>query len=488
MIERLIVFTFSGEGAALVAHAIAEGIEGELAIIEDIADTLTDAEQENSEAVEKPEEHKRRMSIGKGLMPTSPASAVVKRLRKMSAKELATTFLFFDLNVGFRFAEQLADLGCPGNYPTQDDRILEADREAGKAFVEKHYRQLKVAEHHEFTDVEEAVEFLEETEDLWVLKGYSIDAATVVPDTEDVDKAREQIRSVLEKRRESYESDGFLLERKIARVLEVTPQGVWYDGRLAYYSLDIELKRKGAGDTGLTVGCAANLIAQLDESDPIVAIAFPPVVRKMAREHQGMFVWDASVLIDPATGEMFYGEFCSNRCGYDALFTEIEMSGGVRSYFDAIVAGRNPLSARAGFAVRVFNDHDDSDEPKMVAAGIHFAIEPAEESHAWILDGRQEDDELVTNGYIQDLVVVTGAGPDPMSAIAATYRTLERAVSFEGGSYRPMHDITATVYPGAIMNRFHYGRQHGLFAKPDEDARVEPSKRAVLSVLRRNSA
>lgn len=467
-LESLFVFTFSGEGSALVSHARAEGINATLALIQDFEDVQTDEERSESKP-EDPDERRRRLRIGSGMMPVFTAEEAMKVLRAMPAEERANSFVFFDMNYCFRFAEQLEELEIPGNYPTHDDRVFEADRDAGKKFVEKHYDHLQVAEHESFDSADDAREFLEDSEDCWALKGYNMNAPTVVPSTDDPEKAREQLLGALEERRESYEKDGFLLERKIPRALELTPQGVWFNGQLVYYSLDIELKKKGAGDTGMNVGCAANLVVPLSWGDPIIDIAFPRVVHELAAKHTGMFVWDASILIDPETEELFYGEFCSNRAGYDCIFTEIEMSGGVKPYFEAIASGRNPLVAPAGFATRVFNDHLDADHARQFQDGLFVDVAETMQSHVWSLDIRAETRKrTVTNGYIPDLLVVTGAGADPHAAISATYRNLLEGVSFEGAYYRPQHDIVAFDYPSAILNRYDYGRSHGLFG---EDAR-----------------
>ena len=60
-------------------------------------------------------------------------------------------------------------------------------------------------------------------------------------------------------------------------------------------------------------------------SDEINRIAFPPKVYEMAKAHPGMFIWDASLLIDARTRKIYFGEFCPNRWGYDSFFTEIAM-------------------------------------------------------------------------------------------------------------------------------------------------------------------
>src|SRR5205085_11948748 len=97
----------------------------------------------------------------------------------------------------------------------------------------------------------------------------------------------------------------------------------------------IENKPIGAGNLGPQTGCAQDLVFPIPLTSPVVKLAFPPIVYQMAKDRGGLFVWDASLLMDPRTGALFFGEFCPNRFGYNALFTEVCQAGSVQEFFEA---------------------------------------------------------------------------------------------------------------------------------------------------------
>lgn len=450
-IKNLVAFTYYGEDLSVVQHAIDEGIDAVLAVIQKHDDILT---RDEKPSAEDPEEKALRLKIGKGLVPVVTADQAVKNLLKVPEAERASYFLFFGINIGFKYARQLSGLGFNGNFPTEEDRIFEEDRDKGKQFVKDNYPGLKVAEVHEFKKIDEAITFLQTTEDSWVLKGYDDLCETIVPSTKDPAKNATQITAALQKGQKDYEKAGFLLEKMIIDPIEITPQCVFYDGKPVYYSLDIELKKKGAGDTGPNVGCAANIILPIDEDDPVTKIAFPEAVHEMARNRKGAFIWDASILIDPKDGTLYFGEFCSNRFGWDSIQTEMTMAGGVKKYLEAIVSGKPPFQEDTyGFAVRLFNKKSD------VVIDIENEVKP----YAWpMYVYGNKDGKVVTTGYSDDALVVTGSGEDVMQAICSAYDTIEHGISFNDALYRPKFDITSREYPAAIFNRLNYASAQGL--------------------------
>src|SRR5258708_38336977 len=90
------------------------------------------------------------------------------------------------------------------------------------------------------------------------------------------------------------------------------------------------------------MGCMQNLIVQTPINCPLNNLAFPEIVYKMAKAHQGMFIWDISFLFDKQ-GRANFGEFCSNRYGWDAMPGELAMTGSCHEYFEQIKNGEYPL-------------------------------------------------------------------------------------------------------------------------------------------------
>src|ERR1041384_1747417 len=131
MLRKFYILTFSGESLGLALKLQDEGKEVVWGQIQDCRDILTDEEKH---VPEDPEEKKSRRALGEGMVNKVTAEQFVKMLAKEDRK---TTFFMADFNHCFKWAEKIEPLGFPGNYPTEEDRKLEADREDGKGIVEK---------------------------------------------------------------------------------------------------------------------------------------------------------------------------------------------------------------------------------------------------------------------------------------------------------------------------------------------------------------
>src|SRR5258708_31290170 len=330
-LKRFYCLTFSGEGIPVALMLQKEGVECVVGTIQDNKDILTGCEKHKPE---DPEEKKRRLSLGGGMVKVVTAEKLVRMAK--SDPNPKEAFWFTDFNHGFVFAEQVMGIGMPGLFPTEEDRMLEVNRDDAKKFVEKNYPKLKVAEHHDFKTAKEGIAFLGSTYSIWCLKGCDEDAPTTVPDTDNVDIARNQLIDSLSDpdKGKKFEKSGYLLEEKITNPVEITPEAIFYDGKLLCVTIDLELKRKNDGELGRMSGCAADLVFPIDTMSKIVNMAFPPVVYKMAKSHKGMFIWDASLLFDPKTGEPYMGEFCANRPGYNAFYDELALLDEKKEYFE----------------------------------------------------------------------------------------------------------------------------------------------------------
>ncbi len=453
---RVVVFTFEGYGLPVAYHLQREGHDVVVAQVEDHASVLS--ELERNVAPESDVERDRRMSLYDGLLEKQPAEKVCAQLERAKDRD---AYLYFDLNHLFRYSERLAPLGYPGNYPTLDDYTLEIDRERAKNFVVEHYPQIRVGENHRFRKAEEARAFLADSEELWVLKGLEEDARTVVPVVEDVDLAREQILDTLFQFREEYESAGFLLERRIPAMLEFTPQRVYVDGVPVATLMVLENKALGAGNVGPLTDCAQDLTWLIDPEDRIAKMAFPPIVDEMARNHRGVFYWDASLLIDGRSGKIYFGEFCANRPGYNALYNQIGLAGSAGTYFGDLAKKVDPFpDGHVGVAVRIFNLHRDVESLPLAGATVDFR--PRAERDLWLTDVRCARSRFVTAGSKDTLGVATGSG----RSVAEAARQAHRAIgdlSSDGALYRPMFDLLTRDYKTSILNRIDYGLQRGFY-------------------------
>lgn len=403
---------------------------------------------------EDPQDTKKRLETFKGMIDTMPTTEFLKHIDAFDDKDEWSVIC--DFNNLYRIGEQLTELGFAGEnshgfifMPTEEQYTLESDRDKAKDFVKEHY-DIQVGEKHDFKTIDDAIKFLNDGvggDKIWVLKAYNDDINAIVPSSNDPMLAKDELISAMVGERAGYEMMGFLLEEKITNPLEITPQAVFYDGEPVFFNVDIETKPLLAGDTGPQTGCASNIVFGISEFDPICDLAFPPIVYEMAKKHKGLFVWDASILIDGRTGEKYFGEFCANRWGWDAFFTELAMCDDITSYFESVKFGVSPFTKRFGAAVRMFNVKKSPDMPILYKDSLE---------NIWLYDVHMHKGKISSIGYSWDLLVATGADDTFDGAVDKAYERIQE-VAFTGGGYKPKFDFLTTEYPTSIVNRYNEG-------------------------------
>ncbi|MDE2233415.1 MAG: hypothetical protein KGJ90_04890 [Patescibacteria group bacterium] len=460
MIKNLCLITYSWEGAGIAKRfkdSIGEGGRVLVGLIENNSDILLPSEKSamENEGKDPNEEEGRneRLNVMKGILDVRTAQSVVDYLRTVEDK--GEWFVFCDMNYTFKYATMLSEFMPHGNFPTAFHRELEVDRNKAKEFIEENYPHVNKGKHVEFKDVASAKKFLEKADEVYVLKGDGMDAPTVVPPTDEVDAARQLLLDSLDKNAESY-SAGIVLEVKLSDLIELTPEKVFYDGKPLYASLDLENKKKYAGDVGgeLT-GCSQDLVFETSFNDKINKIAFPSAVDELAWKAKGLLFWDLSLLVSKRTGKIYPGEFCSNRPGWNAFLTEVD-GLDIVNYFNDVVAGINPWDKpRFSASVRIFNDSEEKD--------VAIICPPEIEEHVALMDAKMKDGKLVTVGYMADVAIVTGSGDTMEEAAGNCYDNAKQfLLSTKKWGYRHKGDFLDTSYPTAIPNRLDYAKEHEL--------------------------
>ncbi len=455
-------FTYVGDSFPIAYKLKQEGFEVTVGVVENEADTHA-----NGEGKVDPEDkisRERRLSLYDGMITKMPAWELVEKLKHI--ENHSECFLFFDRNNLFKFADPLREYGFHGNSPTLEDYIFEQSRDIAKEFVRKHYPHLKVAEVHDFKKISEAKKFLATTNQLWVLKGKTDGATTFVPDVTDPALAAHQITQQLESDAEDYEYGGFILELLISPMIEITPEKMYYDGVPIALTIDFENKPFGSGNTSIQTGCSQDMVFPIPFESKINEIAFPPIVDEIARKRKGLFFWDASLLINKKTGDMYFGEFCSNRPGYNTIFTELAQCPSIHHFFESIVERKNPFTlGTVGTSVSIYNpatDEKHSCHPPRNAA-ISFA--PNVEKNLWLWDVYKKGKNLVSAGDDKNLAVITGAATSINKAIDRMYKDVDD-FSFVGSYWRPKFDYVSLEYPTSILNRLNYAIDQELFSVP----------------------
>lgn len=459
---KYIFITYNGLSLPIAHKLQQEGNDVLIGQIENIKDYVM--EEETRRATETTFNQERRLKLFKNLLKIQPANRVIEQLKQI--KNPQEYFLFFEENNLYRWADKIREQGFHGNFPTKEDYLFEVDRDHAKQFVKENYQKLYTPDVKEFAKIADAIAFLKETNEIWVLKGKHDHAKTFVPTMSDVGFARGQVIEMLSNFPYEYERLGFILELFIPAIIEMTPEKIYYDGVPLVTTMNFENKSFGSGNISIQTGCAEDLIFPTYPEDRINKICFPPIVDEMARQHKGLFIWDASILINKRDGKMYFGEFCSNRPGYNSIFTELALSGSVTKFFEKIVNKESPFTVgTVGTSVRLFNLNRDKDT-EQVAADMTVDYRPDIEKDLWLWDVRKNQrGKLVTVGSDWNLAVITGAGKSIDEAVGKMYRNVD-GFAFVGVYYRSKDDYLSLDYPTSIINRLNYGLERGLYRLP----------------------
>jgi hypothetical protein len=466
--KRLKYLLFSYEN--IMAGSVAYQLQREKAVVnfaevKDVERTLTDDELKSHKPSHS-EYDDRRLTLFNGMLNKLDADKVLAICEGLPDKE--DYFIFTDKNDCFRYTEKLLKMGfTKGNFPTQEDRMLEVDRDKAKDIVKQHYPGIKVKDYKVFKTVDEGVEYMKESKYPYVLKSMGDQGETVVPKTSDLEINRKEVASALLNEKAAYEERGFLLEQKIMDGVEITPECFFWNGKPVYFDMDLEVKTFGGAESGSNVGCGLNLIIQTKKNDKINQLAFPPYVYESVKDTVGMRMMDVAIIIDPVDNGLYFLEFCPNRVGWDSFPTQITMGGGASNFFEKMAQGENPLQYHYGTAVRLFNDTDDHDRYPAADMGMVWKKEIDEYVFPYDVkapkkkeepDEESQGEDMIeynTAGAVKDAAVVTCADDSIYKAICMVYDYVKQ-FSLKDALYRSKDDFLSFSYPQAILARLEY--------------------------------
>lgn len=418
---------------------------------------------------ESPSTDKQRHELYEGMLSIGDADDLLEGMRSIENKD--EYFVMFDYGDLWPWSERALDMGfTKGIFPTEKGYELEQDRKAGKKFAKENFPEIYVADAVEFSDVNEALEFLADNPDkLYVLKSCGSEAETVVPMTTNPELARRQIEGALHAEKSEYEKGSFTLEEKIKNPIEISPVMVFWNGKPLFSLVEIENKGLGAGNIGRLTGGCQNLTVLTNLDCGLNRIAFPKAIHDLAARQVGVGIYDAGLLFD---GERFnFTEFCSQRWGWDGIFSELTMCRTapgdkfVSRHFDTICDSRSPIQMKYGCAVRLFQTQPDSKEPEIYKHGytIDWPPECEENLFFYCIKNKilEESTRFFNVGYKKDLGVAVGASDYLISAVDEAYWAA-RSVAMTGVYYRPKFDFLSEDYSTSILKRFRCLANSGL--------------------------
>ncbi len=457
---KYIVLGFEGFIFSVAHHLQKEGCEVFSAQVIDGAKTSV-----ASDFIEDEEEKKLRLSTYDNVIEKFSIDVLIKKLKKISDPK--NYFVICESNNLFHYASYLQSLGFEGNFPTRENRLFEVDRNLSKKFVKKYYPLLKVAENKSFHSVKSATTFLQKSKKVWVLKSQTDNLATLVPKTDSPSQANTQLVEQLLVYKDVYESSGFLLEEKISSVIEITPEKIYYDGVPLGMTVMFENKGIGSGNISYQVGCAGDLVFPVNIESKIHDICFPPIVDKLAKRHKGLFIWDASLLIDSVSGDIYFGEFCPNRLGFNSFLTTLEQMPSIHSYFEHVVQKKNPFHlGTVGVSVTLFNLLRDPQTNRILKDTV-IDFPEGNAKHIWPYEIYKKaiEGNYYANGYDISISPITATGKTMSHAVERLYTYVEK-FQMNNVYYRPKFDFLSHDYPTSIPNRLAYCIDRKLFTLP----------------------
>ena len=473
---KYIFITYDGYPFPIMKQLIDEGNEVWCGQVQDNKDLHTESGLASDEDKET---KRRRLSMYEGILPKLDARKLMKAMATIENKD--EYFVIFDFNNLWKLSEEVLEMGfTKGFFPLEEDFELEKDRQGGKDFVTKYFKDLKVAEVYPFSDIDSAIEFLNENEGIYALKSDGNYFDTTVPLTNDVEFARNEIIRELIKNEDGCKK-GFTLEEKIIDATEFAPQIVFWNGEPIYYCVDMETRLIAAGDIGFQTGGNQNVVIRTEAEDKINKI-FPKEVYERMKGRKGMTIFDAGVLMDKK-GKMYFTEFAGNRWGWGGVFSELCMAGGASEYFSKIAEGKNPQKYKFGITISLYNLKADKEMVGGFKEGIPIQWKEELNHYFYPYQIRKEpsDDEIgleeqiVNVGYPNPLLgYISGCGDTLEEAIDLAYNFTDK-MAFNGIVYRPKFDCLSREYVSSLPCRYER-LNHDFFEGPDMDDEHDDKK------------
>lgn len=457
---KIAFLTIDGNGTSIAYHLQEEGNEVYLGQVRDWSSIKL-------KSTESDKEKRARLSIYDGLFKNKwPAEKLMSFLLGQPRNRRQDWIVICDFNFLWPYADRLRAAGYRGLLPHKEDHDLEQDRNLAHEVIEELYPDVGLADYHEFKSAKDGIKFLEETDNgkLYVLKGFHMEAETIVSTGDDVDDNRELIIDALERDRDHlYEKDGFILEEEIEDALEFTPEAVSWNGEVRCMSVDVEHKRLGSRSGPMT-GCTMGAVLWQDDNEEMYERFLKPLEKRMMRPNEITF-WDLSIYYSPKRKKFYAGEFCPNRMGYDAVFGEICTFRSSTDWLTYLISGeyeeRDPVSA----SIRVFN----LDKKEKLFIG-----DPANRN-VWCFDIHKENDKLYTAGSGKEAYTLTSSSEDLETAINQLYE-FERTIEFEPGYFLEKHDWHDTEYHENILHRIEVLTQLGVIEYAKKSSREDRIK------------
>lgn len=421
------------------------------------------------------EKDKRRRLQYKGMVTKHDANEVMKRLLALPKDKVKEYKVIFDFNHGVKFGEKLMDAGFEGIFAQQWAYDLERKREEAGRLVQKYYKEVGVPTQVKFGpgSADKMIQFIEKNNDkVWVVKPNGEDMWVFCPKSEEAPIAMEEDIGHIEANKEAINAIPMILQEKVIGT-EINIETFYFEGEPLYAAVDLENKFMHPEEYGHQSGCAFDLVFFVPLDCKLRKMCNAPFDR-LAKKLNFTGLMDMNAIIASRDGRPYFIEFCPNRFGYNATFTEIEAYGkGPEQYVKDLVTGNfKPDFKRLGASVKLFNEdwsddfYDSIFKPDYENNLIRINDEP---DGLWMWDVFKDKGKLRMANYSDEVMVVTGSSDTPEGAIEKAKLKAERLIDFDGKYFRS--DIDEYDRLHNPVYRYKYLRDRKLLEpEVDEDS------------------
>lgn len=427
--------------------------------------TPDEVEEDPSKGKFVKEVEKQRLLDGKGFITRHKAQEVVDKLLAMPKTKRQEVTVIFDFNHGQKFGEILKKAGFHGIFAQDWAYDLERKRDEAGKMVKKYYKEIMVPQQVKFGtgSADKILEFLEKQQDkVWVVKPDGEGLWVFPPKSNDPFAAFQETKRFLTDKKNDLNSVPVMLQEKIIGT-EINIETAYYRGKPVYAAIDLENKYTDPEERGKQSGCAYDLVTFVPLDCELRRLCNEPF-DAIALQMKFTGLMDMNAIISTKDGKPYFIEFCPNRFGYNALFTEIEAYGkGTDTYLKDLTQGTfNPPMGRFACSIKLFDrDHKEHFYDSIFKEDYDYPTVTVEDPEGvWLYHVWKDSKTTRLSHYCDDAVVVTASSDTPQGAIHKAKLKAERAVDFDGKYFRS--DVDEFDQPWNPVYRYNFLRDRNL--------------------------
>lgn len=409
----------------------------------------------------------RRKLTGKGIITRFPAKEVLKKLLAMPDWKRKEFTVIFDFNHGTKYGEKLKAAGFRGIFAQDWAYDLERKREKASEMVAKLYRGVGIPKQVKFgaNSADKMIQFIEQNEEsVWVVKPNGQGMWVFCPASEDGPIAAEESINHIKANVADINAIPMILQEKIIGV-EINIETAYSSGSPLYAMVDLENKFTHPEELGHQSGCAFDLVFPVPLDCKLRVLCNQPF-DALAKKIDFTGFMDMNAIISNKDGKPYFIEFCPNRFGYNAFFTELELSGKTPDEFLlGLVSGKLTLPDSVfGASVKLFNEDHHQDFMSSVFnpeyKNVEVQLSNPDLTSVWFFDVYREKGKYRLAHYSEEAIVVTAHSDTAHGAIEKAKMKAVRDISFDGKYARSDIDEYDRLYNPVC--RYQFLKDHKL--------------------------